>query len=300
MKFLFQSLKNAFENFSRNKLVNFLSLGIISFTLLVLGIFNMISINLNRYISRLSEDIEAIFYIRDSTQTEQTERLIRQIEESMLIKEIRYYSRDEARNRFAREFPELAYILSEFKSSPFPASVEVKFRESPNAFVQIESFLKEVRRNPCIESVQLNTDWAEKIDRAKKFIGMIGLFLSFILIFVSVFIIFNVIKLNIFYRQDEIRILKLVGATDLYIRMPFLIEGCLLGLIGGIMAGFLLFSLLRFFSLYGGAALDIVRQVVDVRAVPMKIYYQLVAAGPAVGLFSSLLSLKKFLKIKPS
>ena len=300
MRFLFQSLKNAFENFFRNKLVNFLSLGIISFTLLVLGIFNMISTNLNRYISRFSENIEAIFYIRENAQSEQTDRLLRHIEENLLIRDIRYFSREDARNRFAREFPELAYILSEFKSSPFPASIEVKFRESQNIFIQIESFIKEIRQNPLIESVQLNTDWAKKIDRAKKFIGLIGAFLSFILIFVSIFIIFNVIKLNIFYRQDEIRILKLVGATNFYIRVPFLIEGFILGLLGGVTAGLLLFSLLKLFATYGGAALDIARQVIDIKSIPMRIYYELIVAGPAVGLFSSMLSLKRFLKINPS
>jgi len=296
MKFIGEALKNAFKNILRNKLVNFLCLGIIAFTLLVLGIFNTISFQLSKTINKLSENIEAIFYLKDDANRDQVEALIQKVQASLLTREIKFTSKDEAEAKFVGEFPELTYIVKEFDVSPFPSSIGVKFRQNADAFTQIESFVNEIRNSDIIESVQLNVDWAKKISMAKRFVYMVGAFLTFILLFVSIFVIFNVIKLNIFYRQDEITIFELVGATRWYVRSPFLIEGFLLGLLGGILAGLLLFLTLRILTLYRDSIWNLIKQFIDFRRLPLKIYLQLVLIGPLIGLFSAALSLKRFLK----
>ncbi len=296
MRFLRQTLRNALENILRNKLVNFLCLGIIAFALLVLGIFHFVSLNLDRYVGRLSESVEAIFYLHDKAGPSEAEHLVRRVQDSLLVKEVSYTTREQAEVNFGREFPELRYILSEFTDSPFPASIDVRFKPDVRIDTQVESFVRDIRQNPLVESVQLNMDWARKIDMIKKFIQLVGYFLSFILVFVSVFIIFNVIKLNIFYRRDEINILKLVGATNGYIRTPFLIEGTALGLMGGLLSGALLFLSLKVFPVYAGYVFAIVRQMIDFDSVPLALYLRLVGIGALIGFLSSALSLKRFLR----
>jgi cell division protein FtsX len=112
MKFLIYSFRQALANLSRNKIVNGLCLGIIAFTLLVPGIFNFISFNLDRYINKLSENVEAIFYIRDDSGAAAIEKLMQRIQANLLVKEVGFTSRDEAKTNFSREFPELKYILA--------------------------------------------------------------------------------------------------------------------------------------------------------------------------------------------
>ena len=102
----------------------------------------------------------------------------------------------------------MTYILAEFNNSPFPASIDVKFLSDSRNLVQVESFIRDIKKARAVESVQLNLDWARKIALIKKFASFVGFFLSAILLIVSIFIIFNVVKINIFYRRDEINYFK--------------------------------------------------------------------------------------------
>ena len=299
MRFLWHSIRQAMANLLRNKVVNLLCLGIIAFTLLVPGIFNYISFNLERYISKISDNVEAIFYIKDESDNETIEKLQQQIQASLLVKEVGFTSRQQAQERFAGEFPELKYILAEFPASPFPASIDVKFVADARNLVQIESFVRDINKAGPIESVQLNLDWARKIAMIKKFASFVGMFLSAILLIVSVFIIFNVVKINIFYRRDEIHILRLVGASNWYIKTPFLIEGFVLGFLGGLLAGGLLLVIIKAFPLYAGFIFNIVKQLIDFKLLPQKIFWQLLLTGTAIGLFSSFISLRRFIKVTP-
>ncbi len=300
MKFMLRALQQSLTNILRNKAVNFLCLGIIAFTLLVPGIFNFISYHLDRYISRLSENIEAIFYIRDGGEGTDIEKLLQRMQDNLLVKEVGYTSKDQARTDFSREFPELEYILAEFHDSPFPASLNVKFRADAGSIVQIESFIRDIEKSSIIESVQLNLDWARKIAMIKKFASFAGLFLSSILLIVSVFIIFNVVKINIFFRKDEINILRLVGATDRYIKAPFLLEGLILGAMGGLLAGGLLLLTIKAFPVYAGIIYNVVRQMIDFTQLPLRIFWQQVATGAGIGLLSSFMSLRRFIRSTPS
>jgi len=299
MKFIIYSVQQAMANLLRNKIVNSLCLGIIAFTLLVPGIFNFISFNLDRYINKLSENVEAIFYIKDDSDTDAIEKLMQRIQANLLVKEVGFTSKDEAKTNFSREFPELKYILTEFTNSPFPASIDVKFLTDARNLIQVESFIRDIRTAPAIESVQLNLEWARKIAMIKKFTTFAGFFLSAILLIVSIFIIFNVVKINIFYRRDEMNILRLVGASNWYIKTPFLIEGCVLGFLGGLLAGGLLLVTIKAFPLYAGFVFNIVKQLIDFKLLPQKIFWQLLITGTAIGLFSSFISLRRFIKNTP-
>lgn len=299
MRFMIYSVQQAMANLLRNKIVNGLCLGIIAFTLLVPGIFNFISFNLERYIDKLSENVEAIFYIKDDGDARAIETLMQRMQANLLVKEVGFTSKDQARTNFSREFPELKYILAEFNDSPFPASIDVKFQADARNLIQVESFVRDIKKAPAVESVQLNLDWARKIAMIKKFTAFAGLFLSAILLIVSIFIIFNVVKINIFYRRDEINILRLVGASNWYIKTPFLIEGFVLGFLGGLLAVGLLLLTIKAFPLYAGFVFNIVKQLIDFRLLPQKLFWQLLLTGTAIGLFSSFISLRRFIKNKP-
>ncbi|MDQ1353764.1 MAG: Cell division protein FtsX [Acidobacteriota bacterium] len=296
MNLLQSTLNNAFISISRNKLINFLSFGIIAFTLLIFGIFNYLSYSLETFANEFSKNIEAIFYFKDNVEQPEIDLLLKKLKESLLVEDVTFSSRDQAEIAFSRQFPELKYILSEFKTSPFPASIEVKFKQEYNIGTKVISFIEDIEKLSIIESKQVNLDWAQKVMAIKKFISLVGMFLSMILIFVSAFIIFNLIKLNIFYRKEEINIYRLVGATDWYIKIPFIIEGALLGFFGSIMACGLLFITLKLFPAYATFMYNIFKDMISFKNIPLILFLRLLLLGTGIGLLSSYISVRQFLK----
>ncbi|HLP46352.1 MAG TPA: permease-like cell division protein FtsX [Candidatus Deferrimicrobium sp.] len=296
MNLLQSTLKNAFISITRNKLINFLSFGIIAFTLLIFGIFNYLTYSLETFTNEFTRNIEAIFYFKDNVEQPEIDLLVKKLKESLLVENIAFNSRDQAEIIFSRQFPELQYILSEFKTSPFPASIEVKFKQEYNIGTQVISFIEDIEKLSIVESKQVNLDWAKKVMAIKKFISLVGMFLSMILIFVSAFIIFNLIKLNIFYRKEEITIYRLVGATDWYIKIPFIIEGALLGFFGSLMACGLLFITLKLFPAYATFMYNIFKDMVSFKNIPPALFLRLLLLGTGIGLSSSYISVRQFLK----
>ena len=290
------TIGNAAQNIVRNKLVNFLCFGIIAFTLLIFGIFNYITYNLETFTQQFSKSIKAIFYFLDEVRQSEVELLMKKLKENVLVKNVVFTSKNQAEVDFSRQFPELKYILSEFKSSPFPASIEVEFNQEYTMDTKIISLVEDIEKLNIVESKQVNLDWAKKIIILKKFISVMGLFLSLILIFVSSFIIFNVIKISIFYRKDEINVLRLVGATDWYIKFPFVIEGAFLGFFGSLMAGGLLFITLKLFPIYATFMFNMVKGMIDFKTIPDSIFIKLILLGTVIGLSSSYISARQFLK----
>lgn len=296
MNLIKTAIGNATKNILRNKLINLLCLGIIAFTLLIYGIFTYISINLNVVTREFSKSIEAIFYFKDNADISQIENVIDKTRKNLLVDEVIFHSREQAETNFSRQFPELKYILSEFDHSPFPASMEIKFKPQYGMDTKLKSILDEIEKMTIVDSKQINLEWAKKIMTIKKFINIVGLFLSSILLFVSIFIIYNVIKLNILYRKDEIHILKLVGATNWYIKFPFIIEGALMGLTGSILAGIILFGLLKLFPSYATFIFSLLEDVITVDMIPSSLFIRLIILGTGIGLLSSLFSTQHFLK----
>lgn len=295
MNLIKTAIVNSIINILRNKIINMLSLGIIAFTLLIFGIFNYLSMNIDNFTQNFSKNIVAIFYFNDGVEKKSIDDLIERLEKNVLVESITYFSENQSEIQFTREFPELRYILSEFKSSPFPSSIELKFKEK-NKSTKITSLIEEIGKLTIVESRQVNLDWAEKITTLSRFITIAGIFLSSILIFISVFIIFNIIKINIYYRKEEISILRLVGATDWFIRVPFLIEGGLLGFFGSIFSSIILFILLKVIPVYAKSVIDLSKGVLNFDFIPVSIFVKLIILGTSIGFFSSLFSIRKFLR----
>ena len=295
MNLIKTAIINSVINILRNKVINILSLGIIAFTLLIFGIFNYLSLNIENFTQNFSKNIVAIFYFNEGVEKKLIDDLTERLENNVLVDSVTYFSENQSEIQFTREFPELKYILNEFKSSPFPSSIELKFKEKKKN-TKITSLIEEIGKLSIVESKQVNLDWAEKITTLSRFITIAGIFLSSILIFISIFIIFNIIKINIYYRKEEISILRLVGATDWYIRIPFLIEGGILGFFGSIFASIILFTLLKLIPIYARSVIELSKGVLSFDFIPVSIFIKLIILGTSIGFFSSLFSIRKFLR----
>jgi cell division transport system permease protein len=291
------AIRNGITHILRNRLVSFLSLGVIAFALLIFGVFAFINQQIDGYINRYSENIEAIFYLHDTAQPTEIQQLADRLKGSVLVKEVLFISRDQAMRDFSQQYPDMKYILAEFDQSPFPASIQVTFLPIQAASRnQITSLINDIVALGIVESKQVNLEWAEKLSAVNRFINAVGWFLSTILIFIAVFIIFNTIKINIIYRKDEIVLFRLIGASDAYIRIPFIIEGAIMGFLGSLLACLMMVVLFRLFPWAADLIFDAVKNMIDLDKIPLDLFARMIALGTAIGLISSYLSLRRFLK----
>ncbi len=137
----------------------------------------------------------------------------------------------------------------------------------------------------------------KKCSPSPDWLKLLDFFLGGILVLASFFIISSVIKLNVFARQEEIVILRFVGATNTFIRIPFLMEGMILGILGGLVSLLLIFFLIQFFPLYLGASLGVLSELINFRYLSLSQIIMLIAIGAFIGFSGSLSSLARFLKV---
>jgi cell division transport system permease protein len=266
-------------------------------SLLILGVFLSLSNNLQHTAKELSKNIAAVFFLKKDT----SEKELRVIEESLkkftLVKNVQFKSANQALEKFKKNFPQLKEIIDNLKINPFPPSFEVSFSETALNSDEIRGFINEIKNMKGVEDVQFNRDWVEKMQSFSRLAKAIGIFLGGILILTSFFIISNVIKLNVFARKDEIEILRLVGATNTFIRTPFLLEGIVLGIFGGLFSLLFLFLLIKIFPFYLGTSLGVLNEIINFRYLSFSQSSLLVGGGAIIGFLGSLGPLSQFMKI---
>ena len=293
MNLLHRALSNAWDHLNRSRWVHTLCLGIITFTLLIAGVFEYVSANIRQFTNRYTQSVEAIFYLLPESNASDAEQLRALLSKNHMVEDVVFTSRDQAVRDFAHQFPDLSPILEEFPQSPFPASLTVHFRQGhQESNSELKALIDQLGKHPLIESRQVNLDWADRLMSIRSLVRLIGLFLTTVLILVSAFIIFSVIKMSIFTRREEIRILSLVGATEGYIRTPFLIEGALLGGAGGILASIILWLASLIPLPQSSYVFAMLSELMVLSSMPLHIALLLTFLGLVVGLLSALFSLR--------
>lgn len=275
---------------------NIFSITIICLSFLILGVFLSLSNNLQYTAQRLSKDTAAVLYLEKNASHEERVRIEERVKMSPLATDIKFVSSNDALERFKERFPELRGIIDNLRVNPFLPSFEISIeKDAPPE--QVQSFLRDIRTLRGVEDVRFNREWVEKMRSVSRLVQAVGAFLGGILILASFFIISNVIKLNVFARKEEIEILRLVGATNTFIRIPFLLEGIVLGILGGLLSLFLLLLLVKAFPFYLGGSLGVLQEIVAFRylTIPQSLF--LIAGGAFIGCLGSLSSLARFLKV---
>ena len=276
---------------------NLFSITIICLSFLIVGVFLSLSNNLQHTASELNRNLAVVFFLdKDSAEAERS-ALEKKIKSSPLIMAVSYVSPDQALERFRKNFPELQDIVSSLSANPFPPSFEATLRDQSSRSAEIQEFLRRLAGEKGVEDIQFNRDWVDKMQSLSRLVRAVGFFLGGILVLASFFIISNVIRLNVLARKEEILILRMVGGTNTFIRIPFLLEGVVLGILGNLLSLLLLFLLIKLFPLYLGNSLGALQQLISFRFLTASQCFELVAGGALIGVFGSLSSLSRFLKV---
>ncbi len=290
-------LRETLNNLWQFKTRHFFSLTIICLSSLILGIFLSLSNNLTEKAGELSRNVSVVFDLSPDASPAERDRIAAGLRASPLVGAVRTVPAGEALARFLKDFPDLAEIVANLKDNPFPATVEADLRWPDVSADDVARLIAETRISPAITDAQFNRDWAERVRSLSRLARNAGFFLGGILILASLLIVSNVIKLNVLARQSEIELLRLVGATNSFIRTPFLLEGVAMGLLGGFLSLGLILAVVKLLPIYLGASMGALQELFGFRYLTLAQAVSLVLGGGLVGFIGSLSSLSRFLRV---
>ena len=235
-------------NIRKNLTVHILSLGTIVASLLILGAFLLLFGNLDNWLQRLGSSLSMSVYLKDGTSEYKRDKVDSFIRGLPGAEIKQYISKKEAMDDLSAALGNEAAFLKHLTVNPLPASYEVIFRTKEGHAVDPDQIKGQLEKLDGVEDVQYNKECLTRLEGLVDIVRLIGLIIGGFLCLCVVFIVTNTIKLTIYSRKDEIEILKLVGATDWFVKLPFLLEGMIQGILGGVFAvaglflGYLLLS----------------------------------------------------------
>jgi len=282
-------VEEALTSLWRSRLITGLSVITIAVSLFVLGAFLSLASNLADVVARWSDKVQVTFYLEDQLPEAPRESLTAALRADSAVESVAYISREEALRRFRALFREMRSLPEDLGENPFPAALEVTLKPARNAAVDAQRLVDAFRKAPGVEDVEYDLLWIQRLTTAVRLVRGAGAFLGAILVLAAVFTISNVMRLTMYARQDELDIMRLVGAAPAYVKGPFVLEGMIQGGLGGVLALGLLWGIFHALSRDLLATSDLLGRTAIV--LPPAMAALIVVGGTLVGLAGSLVSL---------
>ncbi len=219
-----------------------------AFTLTSFGTFLLLYHNVHNLIGQVQHNIQIIVYPNDTIEPEKLLELQQSIQDDPAIDSLSLITKTRALKDFKHQFPDEAYLLDGLGESPFPASLVLDLAERIPTTDAISNLVNRLQQHPNVERVRYNRDWVERLTLVITYMEIGALIVGGVLALASITIIANTVQLAFYTRQEEIEILKLIGGTNLFISIPYLIEGAIIGGLGGGIALGLLRAGFEFFK----------------------------------------------------
>jgi len=286
-------IKEAVSSLRHNGLMSFASISTVALSLLILGLFLIMVLNLNQIASSIESKVEITVYLQDDLSDYEQRQIGTQITKISGVTEVIYVGKEEALKRFRERLGEQQSLLNALgDTNPLPNSFEVKV-DMPEKVKLVASALSKMKG---VENAKFGQEVIEKLFSLTRMIRLFGLVLIIFLALAALFIISNTIRITVFARRKEIGIMKYVGATNWFIRWPFLIEGMILGFGGA------LISVILIVKIYGLLIQQVTESLTFLPLIPQypfltRISMFLLVTGTAIGALGSTISLRRFMKV---
>jgi cell division transport system permease protein len=228
-----RSAREALTASRRAPLLSALGIVTIAFSLFAFGLFGLVAINIRRALEQVEERVEVRAFVSDSTEIEPVAAAMKDIGEFPEVARVDYLSKEQALERARKEMGEFADV---FEAGVLPASIEVHLRPGMRSPAIVKSIADRIRTYHFVDDVRYGEEWVEKLYRLRNIATVAGIALGVAFAAVAVIIIGATIRMTVLARAKEISIMRLVGATDMFIRLPFLIDGLVKGVLGGLLA----------------------------------------------------------------
>lgn len=291
------SLKQAFKQVKRNKGMTFTSVFAITAMLIILGLFFMVIVNINTAAETIKNDYNNIeVFFKDEVKQEQIDKTKAEVEKWDEVDTVTARSKDEALEILKIRWGDNGNLLEGLSENPLPNSIVI----TVDALDKADQVAEKAEKIDGAEDVNFYKDTVEKLISATKGFQIAAVIVMAFLIIVSTVVVSNTIKLTVFNRSDEIVIMKYVGATNWFIRAPFLLEGILIGLISALVSSGIVTLI------YGGIVKFVGEEVLAILStslVPLgflsfNLIWIFIALGVSIGAWGSMISMRRFLDTK--
>lgn len=286
-------VRETYKSIRRNGFMSFASISTVAVSLLVLGMFLLIFLNTNNLAKYLESQVQVSVYMQDDVSADELKKVEQKLKQLPGVVKVTAVNKQQALARFKERLGDQDQLLNSLgKDNPFPDSFELQV-DSPERIKVITPSISQI---PKVETAKFGQEVIEHLFSLTKILRFGGIVLIIFLAIATLFIISNTIRLTVFARRKEVIIMKYVGATDWFIRWPFLLEGMTLGFFGAVLAS------LCINSIYA-ALLEKIHATLAflplLPASPLLFYVTLVllAAGTGIGALGSYISLRKFLRV---
>jgi len=285
------TVRESVSGFKRTKLSTFVSIVTISISLLLLGVFAVITINTSRFIDTLRNNVEMEAFMQEPTTRDGVSELINRVKEIPGVDQVIFISKQEAAEIFKEQFGEDVQSVLEF--NPLPPSLKIFLEPAYRTAIRANEVYEKLKAIKGVESIIYRKALLEFIDQKTATAHNITLGLGLLISLSAIFLVSNTIRLAIYAKRRILRTMELVGATPGFIRLPFLLEGIIQGLVGGILAACVLYILLEH------AMRFILLEVAQYVHMEPMFYLMVAAAGVALGLVGSIISVSRFINTAP-
>jgi len=292
-------LKQAFKSIWRNRMMGLASIGSVAAVLIILGFVLLIVLNINNLAMVTKESFDEIaVYIDEGVDEDQIKQMGKDFSDIDGVLAVGYQTKDYALEKMKDDWGEDAFLLDGLKENPLPNTYIVQLENVGNS----EDVIKELKKYEGVEEVQFYKEAVNSLIAISEFVKKIGAGLIIILLLISIFIISNTIKITVLNRRKEIELMQYIGATNGYVRGPFMIEGIILGLIGSFLAIIILMIGYNYFIEYlAGRYVTLLSglsgYIIGIDMILSDLAIIFLTIGIGIGILGSLISLKKFLSI---
>ena len=288
--------RDALQNIWRNSWMSVASISSVVAVLVIIGIILIFMMNI-QYLANMVEDtIELKAFLDIDIEQDEINEIKTKLKANKKIDTIVFESKDEALEKFSEQIGERKDLISGLKENNPLQNAFIMTIKDPNEANEIAKSITAIKG---VEEVKYGEEIVDKVLQSTKFVRTFTIVITIILAIVSVFIISNTIKLTVFSRKREINIMKYIGATNWYVRWPFIIEGAILGLIGALFSLLILgYAYYYFIGMVQHTALSMISNtLVPAGEMISQISIYFVMTGVFIGIVGSILSVRRFLQV---
>lgn len=285
--------KETFYSLFRNKFMAVASVLTVTLSMFILGVFLCAVLNINHMATYLENQVEMTVYLKDGLNTEQVMAVGKKLKALPDLKEIKFTNKDQAMAEFKQRLGDQQGILDAINGNPLPSSYSTSFATPAS----LKNAVSIVTQYPEVDSVQYGQDIIEQLYKVAQVIRIGGIILIIFLAGAELFIISNTIRLTVFARRREIQIMKYVGATNGFIRWPFIFEGMIIGFIGSGLSVFILWEGYKVVLMEMAQAGLVFIPMIPLWPFIGYMTVMLLAAGIIIGILGSTISLRKYMKV---
>lgn len=285
--------KETFYSLFRNKFMAVASVLTVTLSMFILGVFLCAVLNINHMATYLENQVEMTVYLKDGLTTDQVMTVGKKLKALPDLKEIKFTNKDQAMAEFKNRLGDQQGILDAINGNPLPSSYSTSFATPAS----LKNAVNIVSKYQEVDSVQYGQDIIEQLYKVAQVIRIGGMILIVFLAGAELFIISNTIRLTVFARRREIQIMKYVGATNGFIRWPFIFEGMIIGFLGSGLASFILWEGYKMVLMEMTKAGLVFIPMISLWPFIGYITVMLLAASVIIGILGSTISLRKYMKV---